>query len=74
MTYKLVVDMGKPFEQIFTNEKDLFKYLIHLRNMGSDFPYLDIFIYDYMTNEDITELIFERLDDNLSELNSEEKE
>ena len=56
MKYKLIVDYGKPFEEII-KEEDLFKKLKGYSNIAKDSPYFDLKV-ENEKGEDITESQF----------------
>jgi len=56
--YKLIVDMGKPYEETYKGEQELFNALKRISELAEDAPYLDLFID--VDGEDKTEAVMER--------------
>jgi len=61
MIYKLIVDYGKPYEEIIKNKKELFRILNNLKAIKDNYAYMDIQIFNNK-DVDITDKIFKEFE------------
>lgn len=61
MTFKIVVDLGKPYEKGFNDEREVLTYLEDLRKLNQDeFGYFDVSVFDSLNN-DVSDYFFKKL-------------